>query len=81
MILGQKNIDHNGSGVKEKILWIQGWVKNPIPEIKEVLNDEEVIISHHYRYIFGFTGKETEIKVKIISMNIIEVKETKKEEN
>jgi hypothetical protein len=77
MILDQKIIFHNDSGIMEKIFWVQDWVKKPLldPEMKKNLNDDEVIISYRQKYIIGFTGRETEINLIIIKVKIIEVKE------
>ncbi|GIW65322.1 MAG: hypothetical protein KatS3mg093_301 [Candidatus Parcubacteria bacterium] len=76
MILDQR-VFRNDSGVVEKIFWLQNWIKKPLSEVKNFLDNDEVIISHHYKYIFGFTGRETALQLKIIKVKIIEIKEEK----
>lgn len=74
MVLDRKTSNHNG--ITEKVFWLSGWVRNPLPEIREQLEENEIVLSFSSKFVFGWSGKETLVQAKTIKMNIVEVKET-----
>lgn len=74
------NIEHK-DGMKTARIWLSGYVKNPILEIKNLLAENEIVISQSKKYILGLTGPETEVFVKTVKMEILIVEDKKNETN
>jgi len=79
MILDKK-IEMNCGSMRAKF-WIDGWRKKE-EILKEIKNEiyPSVIFSSSLKYIYGLTGRETQITIFAVNMSIVEVNGKKDED-
>jgi hypothetical protein len=79
MILDRKIQMNDGS--MRATFWIDGWKKKE-DILKEVKNEIHlsVILSSSLKYIYGLTGRETQITIFAVNMSIVEVNGKKDED-
>jgi len=80
MIL-DKRADYDGGCVKF-IFWLDGWRKKKEEIINEITKEIHpfVVLSSSCKYIYGITGRETEIHIFAVKMKIFEVNGEKDED-
>ena len=79
MILDRKIQMNDGS--MRATFWIDGWKKKE-DILKEVKNEIHlsIIFSSSLKYIYGLTGRETQITIFAVNMSIVEVNGKKDED-